>query len=238
MKRWLPLLVLGLLLAGALAMGWHRHLSWVALAANQAVLADFVARYPALAAGVFMLIHAVAVGSAIPGAAILSVASGLLFGIFAGTALVTIGATIGATALFLAVRAALAEPVARKFAPLVARLRPGLTGTRLRPGLTGDGFSYLLALRFISVTPFALGSVAAAMVAMRLPPFVAATFLGVIPSTLVLTSVGASVGGVLASGREPELAVIFSPNVLLPFIGLAGLALVPVAWRRWKGETA
>lgn len=229
MKRWLPLLVLVLLLAGALAMGWHRHLSWAGLATNQAVLADFVAQHPALAACVFMAIHAVAVGSAIPGAAVLSVANGLLFGILAGTALVTVGATIGAALLFLAVRMALAEPIARKFTPLVARLRPGLTR---------DGFSYLLALRFISVTPFALGSVAAAMVGMRLAPFTVATFLGVIPSTLVLTSIGASLGTVLASGREPDLSMIFSPEVLLPFLGLAALALIPVAWRRWKGETA
>lgn len=227
MKRWLPLLGLLLILAMVVGSGWHRHLTWAALAANQAVLLAFVAQHPPQAAGLFVALYALAAAAAIPGLGVLSLAGGLLFGMALGSLLVSVGATLGAVLLFLAARTALAEPLARRFATLAGRLRPGLTR---------DGFSYLLALRLISVTPFSIGSLAAAMVGMPLAPFVAATFLGVLPSTLVFAALGASLGTVLASGQEPELSLLLSPAILLPFLGLAALALLPVAWRRWKSE--
>ena len=73
---------------------------------------------------------------------------------------------------------------------------------------------------------------------MRLLPYAAATVLGIIPATFVYASIGAGFGDVLATGGRPDLAVIFSPRILGPLIGLASLSLLPVAWRRWRRSDA
>jgi len=93
-------------------------------------------------------------------------------------------------------------------------------------------------LRLVGVVPFVLPNLAAAMVGMRLAPFFAATSIGLIPSTLVITGIGAGLGDVLAAGQEPRLSMLLSPTILLPLVGMAALALLPVAWRRWTTEDA
>lgn len=229
MRRWVPLLVLLLLLSLALAMGWHRSLSWAALRANHALLTDFIAQHAVLGALGFFLLYTVVVALAIPGGAVISVAGGMLFGVALGTVLAALGATAGAVLLFLAARAALAEKLARHFAPLARRLQPRLAR---------DGFSYLLAVRCVGVVPFVLPTLAAALAGMRLVPFAVASCVGIVPSTLVLTGIGAGLGDILTTGETMGVASLLTPGVLLPLLGLAGLALLPVAWRRWNSETA
>jgi uncharacterized membrane protein YdjX (TVP38/TMEM64 family) len=62
---------------------------------------------------------------------------------------------------------------------------------------------------------------------------VAATFLGIIPGSLVYTSV---VGAVFDRGETPDLGIIFEPQIILPILGLAILVLLPVAYRKYKGS--
>ena len=68
--------------------------------------------------------------------------------------------------------------------------------------------------------------------------FALATFLGIIPATFVYASVGNGLGAILDRGQEPDLKLVLEPQVLLPLLGLAALALLPVLYRRWKGRTA
>ena len=82
------------------------------------------------------------------------------------------------------------------------------------------------------MVPFWLGNLAPALLGMRLAPFAAATFLGIIPATSVLAWLGAGVGEVLAAGRRPDLSLLTSPEILGPLLGLAALSLLPVALRR------
>ena len=225
MKRWLPLLALLFVLVLAWRLDLHRQLSWPALAANQAALADFVARRAVLASLAFVGVYAAAVALSLPGAVVLTLAGGLLFGTVLGAALAVLGATGGAILVFLVARTALADMLARKFGALTAQMKPRLER---------DGFSYLLALRLIPLFPFWLVNLAPALAGMRLAPFALATFIGIIPATVVVASIGAGLGRVLAAGREPDLSLVFSPAVLLPLAALAALALAPVAWRRWR----
>jgi uncharacterized membrane protein YdjX (TVP38/TMEM64 family) len=229
LKRFLPLLLIVALLAFAYAMGWHRLLSWQALGAQQTALRARVAADPVLAALAYVGLYTVSTAVSFPGAVVITVAGGLLFGTVLGAVLTVIGATLGGTLLFLAARSA--------FAPLIAR-KGGALLDRLRPRLERDGFSYLLALRFLPVFPFWLVNLAAAASGIRLGVFVAATFLGIGPATTVFASIGAGLGTVLAAGGTPDLGLVFSPPVLLPLLGLACLALLPVAVRHWKGANA
>ncbi|WP_376100159.1 TVP38/TMEM64 family protein [Roseomonas sp. CCTCC AB2023176] len=138
-----------------------------------------------------------------------------------------LGATTGAVLVFLAARYALADWLEARFGRLLSRIRPGLQR---------DGFSYLLALRLLPLLPFWLVNLAPALMGMRLRTFAAATAIGIIPGSFVFASVGAGIGGILADGRRPDLSVILQPSVLLPLLGLALLALAPVAYRHWKGR--
>jgi uncharacterized membrane protein YdjX (TVP38/TMEM64 family) len=67
--------------------------------------------------------------------------------------------------------------------------------------------------------------------------FVISTFLGIIPGALVYTSVGAGLGEVFAAGETPDLGIIFEPHVLLPILGLAALALLPVVLKAVRGKS-
>jgi uncharacterized membrane protein YdjX (TVP38/TMEM64 family) len=138
-----------------------------------------------------------------------------------------VGATLGACALFLAARYALAATLAARAGPLLGRVREGLAR---------DGFWYLLSLRLIPVVPFWLVNLAPALAGMALPPFAAATFLGIIPGTAVFAGIGAGLGQVFDAGGRPDLSVIFSPGILLPLLGLAALSLLGIWWRGRKGK--
>jgi uncharacterized membrane protein YdjX (TVP38/TMEM64 family) len=223
--RWLPLLVILAAIVAAFVFGVPQALSWSALGTRQAALMQATQAHPAASVLLYVGVYALVVALSVPVGVVLSVAGGLLFGTVLGAASAVVGATIGAVLLFMAVRIALG--------PLLARRAPRLLA-RIGPGLERDGFSYLLALRLIPAFPFWLVNLAPALVGMRLLPYAAATFIGVIPAAFVFASIGAGVGGVLAAGERPDVGVIVSPHVLGPLIGLAGLSLLPVLWRRWR----
>jgi LPXTG-motif cell wall-anchored protein len=102
--------------------------------------------------------------------------------------------------------------------------------------LARDGFFYLLSLRLVPVFPFWLLNLAPALLGMRFAPYLAATFFGIIPGTLVFAGIGAGLDEVFLSGASPDLGVIFSPGVLLPLLGLASLSLFGVWFRRRRSH--
>jgi len=221
--RLLPLIAIAALIAAAWAAGVARWLSFEALADHQAGLAAWVGARPLLAAAAYVALYVGVVALSLPGGAIMTLAGGLLFGPWVGTALAVAGATAGACLLFLAARGALA--------PLIARRAARLLDT-VRPGLERDGFFYLLTIRLIPVVPFWLANLAPALLGLPFGAFAAATFLGIIPGTAVFAGIGAGLGEILAAGQRPDFAVIFSPPILLPLLGLAGLSLLGAVWRR------
>jgi uncharacterized membrane protein YdjX (TVP38/TMEM64 family) len=223
-RAW-PLLLVAGLLALAWASGAARLLSFETLAEHRAALAAWVAARPAVSAAAYVGLYVAVVALSLPGGAVMTLAGGFLFGAWIGTALAVLGATLGACALFLAARSALA--------PLVAGRAAGLV-ERLRPGLERDGFFYLLTLRLIPVVPFWLANLAPALLGMPFGAYAAATALGIIPATVVFSGIGAGLGEILAAGGRPDLAVILSPPILLPLLGLAALSLFG-AW--WRGRT-
>jgi len=75
----------------------------------------------------------------------------------------------------------------------------------------------------------------AALVGVRYPVFLFTTFFGIMPGTFVFASIGNGISVVLQSGKQPDLSVMTSPEILLPLVGLAVLSLAPMVWRRFKG---
>jgi uncharacterized membrane protein YdjX (TVP38/TMEM64 family) len=223
-RFWPILLILGAL-AAVYALGASSLLSWQEVAAHQAALRHLVATQPVTSGAGYVLVYALAVAASFPGAVIITVVGGLLFGVVLGAVLAVTGATLGASLLFLAARSALRPLLTARYDAVFARLRPGLEQ---------DGFLYVLSLRLIPVVPFWLINLAASLSGIRFRDFVAGTALGIIPATTIFASIGAGVGTILAAGETPDLSLIASPLVLGPLLALAALSLLPIGWRRWK----
>jgi uncharacterized membrane protein YdjX (TVP38/TMEM64 family) len=228
-KRFLPLAILLLAIAVVFASGLADYLSFEQLKQNRAQLLDFVERHPLLAPLMFMAIYAAVIALSIPGGAVLTVAGGFLFGVGLGTLYVVLAATVGASLVFLAAKTALGDSLRQKAAPWLRRMEDGFRENAL---------SYLLFLRLIPIFPFWLVNLVPALLGVAFPTYVVATFLGIIPGTLVYASVGNGLSAVFEAGQSPDLGIIFKPAIILPIIGLAVLALLPVAYRKIRGGQA
>ncbi len=227
-RRLWPLTLIVVALGLAYAFGLHRTLSFDTLAAHRASLAGFVAARPAVAALAYVAAYVVVVAFSLPGGAVMTLAGGFLFGPWLGAALAVVGAATGACLLFLLARHALAETLSRRAGPLL---------DRVREGLRRDGFWYLLSLRLIPVVPFWLTNLAPALAGMPFAPYAAATFVGIIPGTVVFAGIGAGLGQVFDAGGQPDLLIVFSPGILFPLLGLAALSLLGAWWRTRQRRT-
>ena len=228
-KRILPLAVLVLLIGAAFAFRIDRYLTLDALRDNRAALLDFVGANGVLAACVYVLAYAAVVALSVPGAAVMTLAGGFLFGVVLGASLTVIGATLGATLLFLIARSAAGDFLRQRAGPFLARMSEGFSK---------DSFFYLLFLRLVPAFPFWAVNLAPALLGMRLAPFVIATALGIIPGTIVYTAFGASLGHVFDAGGQVDLKTVFSPTLIAALIGLGLLALTPVVLKRFWEKRA
>jgi uncharacterized membrane protein YdjX (TVP38/TMEM64 family) len=227
LRRLVPLL---LLLAGAVAffaLGLGRYLSFAGLAENCEWLEDQVARLGPFAVLAYIAIYATVAALSVPGATVLTVAGGFLFGTAAGGIYALVGATIGATLVFLIARTSLGEILQRRAGPAMRKLEAGFKA---------NAASYLLVLRLVPLFPFWLVNLVAAFLGVPLRTFVLYSFVGMAPGAFVYASLGQGASTIIEQGRSPDLHVIFTPRVLLPIIALAVLAMVPVVYRQFRSR--
>lgn len=203
----------------------HKLLDLEALQQNREWLLGHVTERPFITASVFVLIYAICAGLSIPGALILTLSGGFLFGTWLGGLLVVIGATIGAGAVFLIAKTALGNSLRSKAGPWLARIEQGFQE---------DGTSYLLILRLVPIFPFWLINLVPAFLGVSLGTFLLTTFFGIMPGSFVYASVGNGLGEIFAIGGEPDLSIMTQPSVLLPLLGLAVMACVPIIYKRLR----
>jgi uncharacterized membrane protein YdjX (TVP38/TMEM64 family) len=221
------ILLLGLVLF--LAFGLERYFSFETLSRHHAALASWVAGNTLLAIVLFVLAYILAVAFSLPIAIVITPLGGFLFGVWLGAILSVIGATVGSVAVFLAARYAFHD---------LFHARAGAALARLEAGFRRDSFNYLLFLRLVPVFPFWLVNIVPALLGMRLWPYTLATLIGIIPAAFVYAGVGSGFGLLIERGEAPNLGLIFEWRILLPLLGLAVLALVPVLYTRLRGGKA
>ncbi len=209
------------------ALDLDRFLTFAALREHRAALTGLVESHLGLAALAFVLVYAAAIALSVPGGAVLTIAGGFMFGSIFGTLLVVVAATLGATAVFLIARSALGDPL---------RARAGPFLKRMEAGFQQDALNYLLVLRLIPLFPFWIVNLVPAFLGVPLRTYVLGTFIGIIPGSFVFASVGAGLGSVLDSGQEFSPASVLTPQIVIALVGLALLALLPVAHRKWKAR--
>ncbi len=217
-RMWLALGAIALLL-GLRAAGLGELLSLEALARHREALSALVAQHAVLAAGGYVLTYAAAVALSVPGAVILTLAGGFLFGAWLGTLLTVLGATIGATLVFLFARTIFGENALDRF---------GAPAQRLAEGIRRNAASYLLVLRLVPLFPFFLVNLVPAFVGVRLPIYVLTTFFGIMPGTFVFSLTGAGLGSILDAGGTLDLGSVLTPQVLGALLGLAALSLAAI----------
>ena len=227
-KRWLPLLVLVALGVATWLSGAHRYVSFHALEAHREWVLSQVAALGLWAPVAFILLYAAVAALSIPGATIMTLTGGFLFGTELGTLYNVLGATMGATLVFLVARSAFGEVLQQRAGPFLKKVEAGFRQ---------DAVSYLLVLRLVPLFPFWLVNLVPALFGMSLGAYVICTFVGILPGAVVYTSVGGGLGEFLDRGEKPDLHLVFQPHILLPLIGLGLLALVPVAYKHWKKKS-
>jgi uncharacterized membrane protein YdjX (TVP38/TMEM64 family) len=237
----LPLILLaGVACAGALAY-WYGGFSFESFVRHREEIDRFVADHRLVAVLGFIAIYSAAVSLSIPGGIFLTVTGGFLFGVALGAAASVLGASIGATFIFLLARSAIGEPLLKRAGPRAAKLARGFRQ---------DAFSYLLFLRLIPAFPFFLVNLVPALAGVRLAPFVAATVLGITPASLVYALAGRGLGSIidmqlaaqsrcLARGESVcplafDARDILTPELIAALVGLALLALLPVLVTRLR----
>jgi uncharacterized membrane protein YdjX (TVP38/TMEM64 family) len=226
-QRMIPLLILAAGLVAFFAFGLDDYLTFETLRENRAWLLEKVAESAVLAALVYILLYIAVVAFSLPGGAVMTITGGFLFGQWLGTAYVIVAATIGATILFVAARTALGDVLRAKAGPFLQKMEAGFQENAL---------SYLLVLRLIPIFPFFIVNLVPAFLGVSLRVFVIATFVGIIPGSFVYATVGAGLGSIFDSGETFSAGSILTPEIVTALVGLAILALLPVAYKKFRAR--
>ena len=242
-RRWLPLVAIVALSVVAIAIGWNRKISFETLVRHNEVVHAFVLGHRIAAVAIYVAIYVVAIALSLPGGLILTMSGGFLFGGLFGGAAAVVGATAGASIIFMIAKSAFGEHLARRAGPLAEKLADGFRA---------DAFHYLLFLRLVPVFPFFLVNLVPALAGVRLRTFVAATGIGIIPAAFTFAFVGAGLDSViraqgaiynacLAAGRADckldfDVKAAVTPELLGALAALGVLALIPVAVKRIRAR--
>ncbi len=246
-KRWLPLIVLGAVMALGRAMGWHEYLSFKTVGLNYEALRAYIAGHLGTALLAYVGLYILVVALSLPGALVMTLGGGLLFGWQLGAPAAVVGATLGASLLFLVVNSSFGSALAAKAGPFVAKLRDGFQE---------DALSYLLFLRLVPAFPFFIVNLVPALLGVPLRTFVIGTFLGIIPGSFAYSLAGSGLGSVIEAQNASykacvaaykgglqcdytiDLTQIVTRELAAAGIALGLVALIPVALKYWKKRHA
>ncbi|QOR38264.1 FAD-dependent oxidoreductase [Billgrantia diversa] len=221
-RRLILVLVLVFLVAAYFLSGADEALTLTNLQAEQARFQAWLADDPLTVAGGFFLFYVIMAALSLPGAALLTVLGGALFGLGWGLVIISFASTLGATLAALIARTLLRSPLEKRFAPQLERINAGIHR---------EGAFYLFTLRLIPLFPFFVINLVMGLTRMRLWTFYWVSQLGMLAGTALYVNAGRELGSL------QSLSGILSPGLIGSFV-LIGLfpwlarALVAIAKRR------
>lgn len=225
--RALPLAGVAALAVALVASGAYGQLEVDTLARHYDAIRAWTAAHAGLAVAGLVAAIATIVASGLPGGSVLVIASGLLFGPLAGAAMATAGNTVGTTVLYFA---------ARRF--FMGGGRPPPLVAKIRDGFARNPVSFAYFIRFVPVFPIGVASIALAWLGCRYRLFLAATLVGVLPSSFVYAFLGDGLGDTIAARAGFRPSLLAEPKFAVPLLALAVLALIPVLVKlRRKSDT-
>ncbi len=239
LRKWGPLVVLLLLMGLAFSQGLHQHLTLSSLIMERQNLAALVEQNLMLTVLGYVVLYSAAVALSFPGASLFTIAGGFLFGwVIAGFATV-LGATVGASIVFMIAKSSFGEVLTRRAGPFM---------TRLAEGFRQDAFNYLLFLRLTPVFPFWLVNIAPALFQMPLGSYALATFVGIIPGTFAFAFIGSGLDSVIEAQEAAnpgcaeagtcavEVSALVTPQLIVAFFALGVASLIPVLLKRFRNR--
>jgi len=200
-------IITGLVIAGLVAVFFGfdlgQYLSFDFLRSRQSALATFYAEHRLVTMAIYMAVYILVTALSLPGAAVMTLAGGAIFGFWIGLVLVSFASSIGATLAFLAARFLLKDYVQNKF------------GDRLKTvnhGIEKDGAFYLFTLRLVPVFPFFVINLVMGLTPIRTGVFYAVSQVGMLAGTAVYVNAGTQLGQI------NSLSGILSPGLIFSFV--------------------
>ncbi len=192
-------------------MGWQKFLTLAYMQESLGQFQQYVAAEPFYAIGGYFLVYVLATAFSFPGAAILTLLGGALFGALLGTVIVSFASTIGATLAFLGTRFIARDMVAKKMSSQM---------NAINEGVKKDGNWYLLTMRLLPIFPFFVVNLAMGLTSISVKNFFFISQLGMLPGTFVFVNAGKELSTItsLSGILSPRLLIAFSLLGLLPMI--------------------
>lgn len=246
-KKFMPLGIFIAIFAGIWATGLHNYVSFQTIAEYQTDLETYVAANFILALLIYVGIYFTATAFSLPGASILSLLGGLLFGGLIGGFVIVFGATLGAIALFSIARTSIGD---------ILKQKAGKWMEKIAAEFNDGAASYLLFLRLVPLFPFFVVNLAPAFLGARLWTFAWTTFIGIIPATFAFTYVGEGIGSILSTENarynqcilestsaeactfQVSAGEFFSRELLIGLAVMGCCALLPIIYKKYKNRTA
>jgi uncharacterized membrane protein YdjX (TVP38/TMEM64 family) len=198
--------------------GLDRYLSLDQIRDNRDRLLAFTEMHYAVSVALFIGIYCLQTTFSLPGATLLTLTGGFLFGSLPAVLYVNVGATSGATLAFLSARYLFRDWVEARFGKRMASFQEGFSR---------NGFRYLITFRLIPAIPFFVVNLLSGLTRVKLGTYVVATSIGILPAGFVYTNAGHQIGTI------NSLEEIASPRVLLAFTFLGLLAVAPILYHRF-----
>ncbi len=206
--------VIAAAIAAFFAFDVGQYLTLESLRSQQAAFASLYAERPLETLATFFALYVAVTALSLPGAAIMTLAAGALFGLVTGTLLVSFASTLGATLAFLASRFLFRDMVQRRF---------GAYLKRINEGVEKDGAFYLFGLRLVPAFPFFAINLVMGLVPMRTWTFYWVSQVGMLAGTVVYVNAGTQLASI------DSLGGLLSPALIASF---AALGLFPLAARK------
>jgi uncharacterized membrane protein YdjX (TVP38/TMEM64 family) len=215
-KKMLIVLCIAAVIVAIRAFGFDQLLSLETFRQYREQLLAFTAQHYIPTVAIFILVYIAAVALSIPGATILTLTAGFLFG-FLGLIYVNIGASTGAILAFLVARYLMGDWIQKRYGEKLASFNKEIAE---------NGYNYLLTLRFIPLFPFFLINIFAGLTRVPLATFAWTTMVGILPGSFVYIYTGRQLGIIDKPGD------ILSWQIILAFVLLGLLVLSPVLIRK------
>ena len=221
--RWLVLAFLAVSIAAFFGLGLDHYFSLEYFRSQRAAIAAYYHVHPVRTAAIYFALYVAVTGLSLPGAAILTLAGGAVFGLLWGTVIVSFASTLGATFAFLVSRFLLRDWVQRRFAD---KLKP------INAGIEREGAFYLFALRLVPAFPFVAINLAMGLTSMRTRTYLWVSQLGMLAGTIVYVYAGTQLGEFRISAG---LIGAFALLGIFPLVAKKALAAIKArrVYARW-----
>jgi len=223
--RWLPLCILIIIFGVFLYFQGYDYLTFDALKRHRELLLMWQNEHFLIAIIAYMSIYILLIACSIPSAVFLSMAGGFMFGPWLGAILALISASIGAFIVFCAVALAFRAAIEKKTVKWLQLMAEGFKK---------NAFFYLIFLRIAPIFPFWVVNIVPALLGVSKRTFFFATLIGMIPGCFIYVSLGSGLGHLFDNDQVPNVRILYDPEILIPLIGLAILAVIPIIYKWYK----